>query len=67
MAVHRGGEEGGSSGVTDRVLSQLLTEMSGIETLKNVTIVAATNRPDMIVRSLFPLCVRILTNEYKYK
>lgn len=32
----------------DRVLAQLLTEMDGIEQLHNVTILAATNRPDMI-------------------
>jgi len=35
--------------VADRVVSQLLTEMGGIEELKNVTVIAATNRPDMIV------------------
>jgi AAA family ATPase len=50
LAVHRGGGDEGSSGVADRVVSQLLTEMNGIEELKNVTVVAATNRPDMIVR-----------------
>lgn len=49
LAVHRGGGGEGSSGVADRVVSQLLTEMNGIEELKNVTVVAATNRPDMIV------------------
>ncbi|CAJ0749173.1 4730_t:CDS:10 [Entrophospora sp. SA101] len=32
----------------DRVLSQLLNEMDGIEVLNNVTIVAATNRPDIM-------------------
>ncbi|KAI4890917.1 hypothetical protein NFI96_034378, partial [Prochilodus magdalenae] len=37
-----------SSGVGDRVLAQLLTEMDGIEQLKDVTVLAATNRPDMI-------------------
>lgn len=37
-----------SSGVGDRVLAQLLTEMDGIEQLKNITVLAATNRPDMI-------------------
>ena len=41
-----GGGEGG--GVGDRVLAQLLTEMDGMEALKDVTVVAATNRPDMI-------------------
>ena len=38
----------GSSNVADRVLAQLLTEIDGVEKLKDVTIVAATNRPDMI-------------------
>ena len=37
-----------SSSVADRVLAQLLTEMDGVEMLKDVLIVAATNRPDMI-------------------
>ena len=37
-----------SASVGDRVLAQLLTEMDGIEALKDVTVVAATNRPDMI-------------------
>jgi len=51
LAAQRGGEAG-SSGVADRVVSQLLTEMGGIEELKNVTVIAATNRPDMIDRAL---------------
>jgi len=38
----------GDSGVMDRVLSQLLTEIDGIEELRGVTILAATNRLDMI-------------------
>ena len=33
---------------TESVVSQLLTEISGLEELKNVVVVAATNRPDMI-------------------
>ncbi len=36
------------SGVTERVISQLLTEMDGLETLQNVVVIAATNRPDII-------------------
>jgi len=36
------------SGVTERVISQLLTEMDGIMTLENVVIIAATNRPDIV-------------------
>jgi len=36
------------SGVSERVISQLLTEMDGLETLHNVVVIAATNRPDII-------------------
>ncbi|QOJ78325.1 CDC48 family AAA ATPase [Infirmifilum lucidum] len=36
------------SGVTERVVSQLLTEMDGLERLEGVVVVAATNRPDII-------------------
>ncbi len=36
------------SHVTEQVVSQLLTEMSGLEDLKGVVVLAATNRPDMI-------------------
>jgi transitional endoplasmic reticulum ATPase len=36
------------SGVTERVISQLLTEMDGILTLEDVVVIAATNRPDII-------------------
>jgi transitional endoplasmic reticulum ATPase len=38
----------GDSHVTDRVVNQLLTEMDGIEDLKGVVIIAATNRPDIL-------------------
>jgi transitional endoplasmic reticulum ATPase len=36
------------SGVTERVVSQILTELDGMEELKNVVIIAATNRPDIV-------------------
>jgi len=36
------------SAVTDQVISQLLTEMDGLEDLKDVILLAATNRPDML-------------------
>ena len=36
------------SGVGARVLSQLLTELDGIEELKGVLVLAATNRPDLL-------------------
>ncbi|KFB39789.1 AGAP012655-PA-like protein [Anopheles sinensis] len=49
-----GGERSGDTGssVKERVLAQLLTEMDGVSTLKDVRIVAATNRPDLIDRAL---------------
>ena len=36
------------SGVTERVISQILTEMDGLESLHNVVVIAATNRPDIM-------------------
>ena len=36
------------SGVTERVISQLLTEMDGLVTLEDIVVIAATNRPDMV-------------------
>ena len=38
----------GDSHVTERVISQLLTELDGIEELSDVVVIAATNRPDII-------------------
>ncbi len=38
----------GDSGVTERMVNQLLTEMDGIQTLKNVVVIGATNRIDII-------------------
>ena len=46
--VPRRGGEGDSSRVTERVVSQFLTEMDGIEELKGVVILGATNRADII-------------------
>ncbi|ORX59629.1 AAA-domain-containing protein [Hesseltinella vesiculosa] len=51
LAVKRG-SSGDSTSVADRVLSQLLNELDGIEPLVNVTVVAATNRPDIIDAAL---------------
>jgi transitional endoplasmic reticulum ATPase len=39
---------GGDSMVTERVVSQLLTEMDGIQSLQGVVVLAATNRIDMV-------------------
>jgi transitional endoplasmic reticulum ATPase len=36
------------SGASERVISQLLTELDGIESLQNVLVIAATNRPDIL-------------------
>lgn len=48
-----GGERSATgSSVKERVLAQLLTEMDGVNALNNVTIVAATNRPDLIDKAL---------------
>ncbi len=46
LATRRGMENG--SNVTDRVLNQLLAEVDGLEGLEDVTIIGATNRPDML-------------------
>jgi len=49
------GERGGNSsdsGVGERVVSQLLTELDGIEELEDVVVVATTNRPDLIDSAL---------------
>ena len=38
--------------VTERVISQILTELDGLEELRDVVIIGATNRPDMIDQAL---------------
>lgn len=48
IAAQRGGSGGGGNAVADRVLSQVLIELDGVHSLNGVTIVAATNRPDII-------------------
>jgi transitional endoplasmic reticulum ATPase len=59
IALTRGGMGGtdsgggyGGSGSSDRMLSQLLTEMDGIQELQGVVVIAATNRVDMIDAAL---------------
>jgi len=46
LVPHRG--IGGDSQVTERVISQFLTELDGIEELKGVIVLAATNRRELI-------------------
>lgn len=47
IAPMRGGEFGDSH-VTERVISQLLTELDGLEELRGVVVIAASNRPDIV-------------------
>ncbi|HZT34755.1 MAG TPA: AAA family ATPase, partial [Nitrososphaera sp.] len=51
IAPRRGGSEGDSN-VTERVISQMLTELDGLEDLKGVVVIGATNRPDIIDEAL---------------
>ncbi len=46
ITPRRGGSH--DSNATERVVSQLLTEIDGLAKLKNVVVVMATNRPDII-------------------
>ena len=45
------GEEVGTK-VTERVVNQILTEIDGIEKMEGVTVIAATNRPDLLDAAL---------------
>lgn len=45
LAPRRGHD---STGVTDRVVNQLLTELDGVKSLEGVTVICATSRPDLI-------------------
>ena len=51
VAPRRGGSEGDSH-VTERVISQMLTELDGLEDLKGVVVIGASNRPDIIDEAL---------------
>jgi transitional endoplasmic reticulum ATPase len=46
IATERG--SGTTTGVTERVVSQLLTELDGLEDLTDVVVIAATNRPGLV-------------------
>jgi transitional endoplasmic reticulum ATPase len=43
---------GGDSHVTERVISQILTELDGMVRLKDIKVIAATNRPDILDSAL---------------
>ena len=49
------GRQAGDSGVGERVVSQLLTELDGLEDLEDVVVIATTNRPDLIDPALLRL------------
>lgn len=51
LGTSRSGSDGGAS--HEGVLTSLLNEMDGVEELLGVTVVAATNRPDVIVRGYY--------------
>jgi len=44
----RRGRGGGDSGVAERMVNQLLTEIDGLQELNDVIVIAATNRPDIM-------------------
>ncbi|MET7392356.1 AAA family ATPase [Dactylosporangium sp. NPDC005572] len=46
LAPPRG--QGTDGGTTDRVVAALLTELDGVEALRNVVVIGATNRPDLV-------------------
>jgi transitional endoplasmic reticulum ATPase len=52
IAPHRSRSEGGDGHVAERVISQMLTEMDGLEDLKGVVVIGATNRPDILDEAL---------------
>lgn len=46
--VPKRGMDSGGSGVSERVVNQLLTELDGLESRRSVFVIAATNRPELI-------------------
>ncbi|MFB9806241.1 AAA family ATPase [Haladaptatus pallidirubidus] len=52
IATERGRDGGGGSQVSERVVSQLLTELDGLEELEDVVVIATSNRPDLIDSAL---------------
>jgi transitional endoplasmic reticulum ATPase len=51
IATERG-RNSGDSGVSERMVSQLLTELDGLEALEDVVVIATSNRPDLIDSAL---------------
>ncbi|MBU0591223.1 CDC48 family AAA ATPase [Candidatus Micrarchaeota archaeon] len=48
IAIKRTGRGEGGALVTERIVDTFLTEMDGLRALKNVVVIGATNRPDML-------------------
>lgn len=48
IAVARGSSQGDAGGAGDRVINQLLTEMDGVGSKKNIFFIGATNRPEIL-------------------
>jgi len=52
IAIQRGRGAGSGGEASDRVINQLLTEMDGVQVKKEVFVVGATNRPDILDEAL---------------
>ncbi len=52
IAIQRGRDSGGGGEASDRVINQLLTEMDGMQVKKEVFVIGATNRPDILDEAL---------------
>ncbi|MFW9808742.1 MAG: AAA family ATPase, partial [Candidatus Thorarchaeota archaeon] len=52
LAPTRGAGDGPGAVHNQRVISQLLTEMDGLESMKDIVVIAATNRPELIDKAL---------------
>ena len=52
IGTARGGGGGDAGGAGDRVMNQLLTEMDGVGSKKNLFFIGATNRPDILDEAL---------------
>lgn len=48
VAIKRTGQGEAGTRVTERIVDTMLTEMDGLRSLKNVVVIGATNRPDML-------------------
>lgn len=48
IGIQRGGGQGDAGGAGDRVMNQLLTEMDGVGSKKNLFFIGATNRPEIL-------------------